>query len=148
MGVSEALRDYTEKKVEEHLGNFGGRRRPVIGDFVFEVEGDHFTVRSSVRAEDGFAAHVDYTGGDIYSLIDRMVDKLSAQWRRHKEKVKEHKPIRTPLGATARAGANVTTWNRNNQIPWLDESASIDAQEILDYERAHRPSRPEGVTIH
>lgn len=136
MGVSEALREYTERKVEDRLGSFGGRRRAVDADITFELEGNQYTVRGNVRGEDGFMAHVEHSGGEMYGLIDLMMDKLSAQWRRHKERVKDHKGhARREILMGGRAGEAAGGMTLDRWESWSDGPREVDARDIVAWER-------------
>jgi ribosomal subunit interface protein len=148
MGVSEALRDYAERKVEDRLGVYGGRRRPVDADITFEWEGNQFTVRGDVRGEDGFTAHVENSGGEMYGLIDLMMDKLSAQWRRHKERVKEHKMPHRITAMQGRAGEAAQGMSLEAWESWADGPKVVDAADIVAYERSKPTARPDGAALH
>ena len=71
--LTPALREYVHeklKRVERHFDHL------ISAEIVLTVEKD----RQKAEA----------TEGDMYAAIDRLMDKLDRQTRRHKEKVRDH----------------------------------------------------------
>lgn len=86
--VTQALRAYVTEKLERLQRRFDN----LIGaHVVLRIEKvDHFaeaTVSVGGRARD---LHADAVDEDMYAAIDKMVDKLDRQVRRHKSKVRDH----------------------------------------------------------
>jgi len=86
--ITQALRAYvTEKldRLERHFANLISAR------FVLRLERvEHHaeaTVSVAGRTND---IHADATAEDMYAAIDKLIDKLDRQVRRHKEKVTDH----------------------------------------------------------
>jgi putative sigma-54 modulation protein len=95
--VTQALRAYvTEKldRLQRHFDNLIGAR------VVLRLERvEHYaeaTVSVGGRTND---IHADATAEDMYAAIDKLVDKLDRQVRRHKEKVKAHNRSDRPAQA-------------------------------------------------
>lgn len=86
--VTQALRAYvTEKfeRLERHFGNLIGAH------VVLRLERIEHTAEATVsvggRTKD---IHADAVAEDMYAAIDKLVDKLDRQVRRHKEIVTDH----------------------------------------------------------
>jgi len=86
--VSEEVKAYAERKVRK-LEKFYDRIQHV--DVVLDHEGDQYTVDVivNVAGTDNFIAHE--RGEDTFAQIDLIVDKLSRQLRRHKERYRNRK---------------------------------------------------------
>ena len=73
-------------------------------------------------AGDGFGIQVEHTSEDMYASIDQLADKLTAQLKKQKEKLKDHKGNRSrPLTLVAES-----------------DNDSVDADDILKYEAARQ----------
>ena len=84
--VSPALRSYVAKKmarVERHFDH--------VTDMhcILTVEKLSHKAEATIHLR-GATIHADSVEGDMYAAIDRLVDKLDRQVRRHKEKLKNH----------------------------------------------------------
>ncbi len=90
--ITQALRAYvTEKleRLERHFGNL------ISAHVVLRLEKlEHMaeaTVGVGGRTND---IHADAVAEDMYAAIDKLIDKLDRQVRRHKDKVTDHRPDR------------------------------------------------------
>lgn len=91
--ITQALRAYVSEKLERlerHFGNLISAR------VVLRLEKlEHMaeaTVAVGGRTND---IHADAVAEDMYAAIDKLIDKLDRQVRRHKGKVTEHRVDRT-----------------------------------------------------
>ena len=126
METSSALQDYAEAKVRDKVQRFV--TKPTDAHFIFSVNRHTHTAHLSIRGGDGFDIDVEESSADMYASVDGLADKVVAQLKRMKEKLKDHKQ---PKGAreltlVANTGADV---------------ASIDAAEILKYEAGRKRAR-------
>ena len=86
--VSEAMKHYAEEKASR-LNRFFDRIHSI--EVVVQKQGVQHRVEMVVTTDhqDTFVGQVD--AGDCYEAIDLVVDKLEAQLRRHKEKLRNRK---------------------------------------------------------
>lgn len=83
MESSEALKDYTRKKIEKLSAHFNALISAVVH---FKVEKINQIVEFVINADgDQFIASESHT--DMYAAIDLAEDKLGKQIRRHKDKM-------------------------------------------------------------
>lgn len=88
MPSSDALRTYAEEKterVQKYLSE------PIEVHWVLSVEKIRHIADASIVAN-GVTIKAEESTGDMYSAIDAVLDKLEKQVRKHKEKIKDHKP--------------------------------------------------------
>ena len=87
MNVTDSLSDYAKGKAEK-LNRFYNGITSI--DVIMDSDGGHNKVEMVVQAarKSTFVAHA--TQDDMYANVDRCVDKLSQQIKKHKEKVRDH----------------------------------------------------------
>ncbi|MDO8426697.1 MAG: ribosome-associated translation inhibitor RaiA, partial [Deltaproteobacteria bacterium] len=88
MESSEALKSYAIEKAER-LGKY--LSEPIEIHWVLYVEKIRHIAESTVFAN-GVTIKAQSDTQDMYSAIDETIEKLEYQVRKHKEKVKDHKP--------------------------------------------------------
>ena len=81
--VTEALKNYVETKVSK-LDNYFERRTTCKA--LLKVRKNRHTFELTIRV-DGLVFRAEETSEDMYKSIDRSVDKLSRQVRKHKTKL-------------------------------------------------------------
>lgn len=84
--VTAALRQHVEEKIEKFPRLFDNLTSLNV---VLSVEKLEHKADGTLSAA-GRVLHAVDTKSDMYASIDGMVDKLVAQLRKHKEKVKDH----------------------------------------------------------
>ena len=89
MDSSDALRDYSEDKIREKVAKFVSK--PIEATTTFSVDRHNHKVTCQLVAGDNFRTQVEAVSEDMYSSVDRMIDKLEVQLKRQKEKLKDHK---------------------------------------------------------
>lgn len=89
MDVSEAVKEYTGKKILEKIDRFV--TKPIDVHITFSVEKKAHKAHCSVRGGDGFNCEVEFVSEDMHASVDKMVDKLYAQLKKHKDILKHHK---------------------------------------------------------
>lgn len=100
LSVTAAMKEYAREKAERldrfHRGIQTARLTLTVehGSDIAEIV--VLTRRST------FVVHVD--GDDMYSVIDKLMDKVERQLRRHKEKVADRRMGRTELKERKRSG--------------------------------------------
>jgi len=120
MDSSPALQSYCEEKLSDRIRKFV--TKPIAAHVTFSVTRHQQTVHLSLDAGDGFGIQVEHTSEDMYASIDQLGDKLTAQLKKQKEKLKDHKGSRSrPLTLVAES-----------------DSDSVDADDILKYEAARQ----------
>jgi putative sigma-54 modulation protein len=85
---TDALRDYAREKVsriKKYLGS------PAEAAVVLSLEKRRHQTEITLTA-DGITINAKEVTEDMYSSIDLAVDKLERQVKKHKEKIKDHKP--------------------------------------------------------
>lgn len=86
---SEKLKSYAEQKIRRTIEKFV--TKPIEAHITFSADRHLQNAHCSVSGGDGFNTQVEVSCGDIYGSVDSMVDKLQAQLKRQKEKIKDHK---------------------------------------------------------
>ena len=120
MDSSPALQSYCEEKLSDRIRKFV--TKPIAAHVTFSVTRHQQTVHLSLDAGDGFGIQVEHTSEDMYASIDQLADKLTAQLKKHKEKLKDHKGNRSrPLTLVAES-----------------DTDSVDADDSLKYEAARQ----------
>jgi putative sigma-54 modulation protein len=120
MDSSPALQSYCEEKLSDRIRKFV--TKPIGAHVTFSVTRHQQTVHLSLDAGDGFGIQVEHTSEDMYASIDQLADKLTAQLKKQKEKLKDHKGNRSrPLTLVAES-----------------DNDSVDADDILKYEAARQ----------
>ena len=120
MATSSALQTYAEGKFQEKIQKFV--TKPTTAHVTFSVNRHEHTAHLSLRAGDGFSLEVEHTSSDMYASVDTMVDKLSTQLKKHKEKLKDHKQLKI-----------------SKELPVATaEVDAVDAADILKFEAGRR----------
>lgn len=86
--VTPAMREHTEGKMERLTRHFDHLHELSI---VLGIEKLLHKAEATILVS-GKALHADAVASDMYSAIDALADKLTAQVRKHKEKVTNHHP--------------------------------------------------------
>lgn len=87
MDSSDALRGYAEQK-SARLTRY--LVEPIEVHWVLSVEKIRHVAEATIAAKD-LSIKAQQSTGEMYSAIDKVIDKLERQVRKHKEKVKSHK---------------------------------------------------------
>jgi len=92
MTLTDAIRQYVESKVDK-LPRFYDNVLSV--DVVLDMEADQpvVEIHVSARQKHVFVAH--HRDEDLYSCVDQCVAKITRQLRRHKDRVRGHRPAPT-----------------------------------------------------
>lgn len=135
MESSKALADLALEKLGAKIDRFTAR--PVHAHVTFSVEGLNQKVHVSLITADGHNVEAEHSGSDMYSEIDIVSEKVEAQLRKHKERIK------------ARKGQSLSqkiSELQSQAFKDLDDAPvgeeAIDAGDILKFEAAH--SRADG----
>lgn len=123
MDSSQALQTYAEQKLTEKIAKFV--TKPIEAHVMFSVMRHTQTAHVSLRAGDGFDLEVEESSADMYASVDGLVDKLVAQMKKHKEKLKDHKQPRLSKVLA-------------EEVDGEEEEAAVDAGEILKYEKGRK----------
>ena len=124
MSTSEALQEYARSKIDTEVSKFA--TKPIEAHVVFEVDKYNHHVICTVFGGDGFSFSVEHVCNDMYGSVDHMIDKLSSQLKKRKDKLKDHK-----LSKKRELFAS---------IPFDGEyaNAEVDASDILKFETSRR----------
>lgn len=128
MASSQALSELVHSKLATKIERFTAQ--PVHAHVTFSVEGLNQRIHVSLITADGHDIEADHSGEDMYSEIDLVLEKVEAQLRKHKERLKAHKGESIRGNLAAIAAANGTT---GESLDSLSDDA-IDAKEILNFE--------------
>jgi putative sigma-54 modulation protein len=130
METSEALQTYAEEKLTEKILKYV--TKPIEAHVSFSVVRHEHVAHCSLRAGDGFSIDVEHSCGDMYGSIDHMVDKLAAQLKKHKEKLKDHKHEKSlrQLALGEEAGEGLGHERAAVEV--------VDAGDIVKYEERRR----------
>ena len=117
MESSDTLRDYTESKLRDRIEKYV--TKPIEVQVTYSVDKHNQQVRCSLTGGDGFNIDVEHTCNDIYASVDNMLDKLTVQLQKQKDKIKDYK-----------------RHNKEGSIKNLDlDQDYIDAEDIVKYEK-------------
>lgn len=132
MASSKALEDYARNKLAEKISRFVNK--PVEAQIDFSVQNNTHHVHCTIKGGDGFNIEGNADSHDMYASVDLMVDKLVAQLKKQKEKLKSHKGNSNVRSLTEYAG------NRKA----AEGPDYVDAEDILKYEATRRKLRGQG----
>lgn len=85
--ISEALREHAVEKVRACLQKFV--HHDTEAHLVFKVEKTRNIAELSFRADGADFAAKD-EGEDLYASVDALIDSITQQLRKHKEKITDH----------------------------------------------------------
>ena len=132
MEVSPTLQKYAEDKISNQIKKFV--TKPIEAHVTFSVDKHRHVVHCALSGGDGFSLQVEHECGDMYGSVDQMLDKLSVQLKRKKEKLKGHKNRK-----------NFRTVGSSSNEKGNDDSAEIDAADIIKFEQARRKASGAGA---
>lgn len=121
MNVSTALQEYAEEKIRSQVKKFV--TKPIEAHVTFSVDRHRHVAHCALVSGDGFSMQVEHTCEDMYGSVDRMLDKLSVQLKRKKEKLKGHKP-----------GRRIRKVKVKDKGEFDIDAAEIDASDIIRWE--------------
>ena len=124
MEVSPTLQKYAEDKISSQIKKFV--TKPIEAHVTFSVDKHRHVLHCALNGGDGFSLQVEHECEDMYGSVDRMLDKLSVQLKRKKEKLKGHKLRK-----------NVRSIDSKSDQGDYD-SGEIDAADIVKFEQARR----------
>lgn len=137
---TDAIRSYAEDKVskiKKYLDN------PVDANVVLSVEKFRHIAEVNLMVNGIAVAATDATE-DMYSSIDNVMDKIERQLRRHKERIKKHKPRNNSssaaLAETVYSSESVDTEEAPTVIKmenYLAKPMSVD-EAIMQLDLLHR----------
>ena len=125
METSEALQDYAEKKIREKIAKFV--TKPIEARITFSVRKREHVAHCSLVGGDGFNLEVQHTCEDMYASVDRLIDKLESQLKKHKEKLKEHKFSKEKLRHLTQ-----------DEVYLRADVEAVDASDVIESENARR----------
>ena len=130
MDSSDALMELVREKIAPKIECFSSR--PVHAHVTFWVEGILQKIHVSIIAEDGYNVEVEHGGTDMYTEVDVVADRVEAQMRKHKEKIKQRK------GAIGLKNGQPNAPHEDlSDVVEADDA--IDAGDILNLEVAKHP---------
>jgi len=89
MNLTAAMREYVEAKVSK-LPKFYDSILSI--ETVLDVEADKALVEIHVTARQKHTFVAKHREQDLYAAVDHCVDKITEQIRRHKDRVRSHRP--------------------------------------------------------
>lgn len=121
METSQALQEYAREKLDSKIQKFV--TKPIEVQVTFSVDKHIQHVLCTLVGGDGFKVNVEHSCDDMYGSVDRVVDKLGAQLKKKKDRLKGHKNRSSLRSMTA---------------PEPEEKNVIDADDVIKYEMAKR----------
>lgn len=121
MSSSDALQEYARSKIDVEIAKFS--TKPIEAHVVFGVDKHEHHVVCTVYGGDGFSFIVEHICNDMYGSVDHMIDKLSSQLKKRKDKLKDHK-----FSKKRELFASIPS----------DSDGEVDADDIMKYENARR----------
>ena len=89
MAMTDAIRQYVESKVEKLPRYYDN---VLSADVVLDVEADQAVVEIHVAARQKHVFVARHRNDDLYACVDQCVAKITRQLRRHKDRVRGHRP--------------------------------------------------------
>ena len=86
---SDRLKSYTEQKVRKMIEKFV--TKPIEAHVTFSTDRHLHNAHCAVSGGDGFNIQAEASCEDVFGSVDNLMDKLSVQLKRQKEKIKDHK---------------------------------------------------------
>ena len=123
MESSAALQSYAEEKIDATVRKFV--TKPIEVQVTFWVNRHQHHTLCTLLGGDGFKISVEYACLDMYGSVDHLIDRLAAQLKRKKDKLKNHK-YRESLKTLSVAPVEV------------EDDYTVDATDIIKYEQARR----------
>jgi putative sigma-54 modulation protein len=124
MSASEALQEYARTKIETEISKFS--TKPIEAHVTFSVDKRVHHVIATVFGGDGFSFAVEHACDDMYGSVDHMIDKLTSQLKKHKDKLKDHKfPKKREYFASVPSDSEYA-------------NAEVDASDIVKFESVRR----------
>ena len=86
---SDRLKSYAEQKVRKMIEKFV--TKPIEAHITFSTDRHLQNAHCAVSGGDGFNIQAEASCEDVFGSVDNLMDKLSVQLKRQKEKIKDHK---------------------------------------------------------
>lgn len=101
MTLTDAMRQYVDSKIAK-LPRYYDSVLSI--EVMLDVEADQpvVEIRAAARQKHTFVAR--HRDEDLYACVDQCVDKITAQLRRHKDRVRGHRPVPAEQTATEEPG--------------------------------------------
>ncbi len=125
MQVSESLKSYTEGKVKSLVKKFV--TKPIEAKITFSVDKHRHEAHLALMGGDGFLVQVDHACSDMYGSVDIVLQKLAAQLKKKKDRLKKHKGNR-----------NIRSMRFADPDSIDYQVAEVDASDIVAFEEARR----------
>ena len=87
MNVTSAIRDYAETKVAKLSRFYDGIASIQV---ILDIEADKSVAEIVVHARRKHTFVATERSDDMYAAIDRCIDKVAEQLRRHKDRIRDH----------------------------------------------------------
>ena len=131
METSTSLQKYAEDKIKNQIEKFV--TKPIEAHVTFSVDNHRHIAHCSLKSGDGFSIEVEHTCEDMYGSVDKLLDKLTAQLKKKKEKLKGH------YTKTQRTQKHIENQYKSTQNEHIDyDNVEIDAEDIIKYEQARK----------
>ena len=127
MESSQALMEYTEPKILTTITKFA--TKPIEALVTFSVEAHQHKAHLHIKGGDGFHGDLDAVCEDMYGSVDILVEKLEKQFKKQKEKIKNHKKV-----------SSLKTLAEMEDVVGQDDCdvIPVDAEDLIKFERAKK----------
>ena len=133
MEPSDSLMTMAIDKIESRIKTFSGHC--INPHLTFSSNRGIQKIHFAMLTNDGFKIEVSHSGPDMYAEIDEVADRIEAQLRKHKERLREHK---NHTGIRAATSGMSDAYLAPSWEDVLFEPKAIDAEDILKYESTRR----------
>ncbi len=123
METSPALQEYAREKLSAKIQKFV--TKPIEVQVTFSIDRHLQHALCTLVGGDGFSVNVEHSCDDMYGSVDRMVDKLGAQLKKKKDRLKSHKNRSSVRGMVVASQEH-------------EEKIVLDAEDVIKYEKAKR----------
>ncbi|MFK7872155.1 MAG: ribosome-associated translation inhibitor RaiA [Oligoflexales bacterium] len=130
METSSALEQYALGKITNKIKRYATKSAEAW--VTFSVDGHEHNVHCRVRGGDGFNCEVKAGCTDMYGSVDLVVDKIEAQLKKQKEKIKSHRS----------SGKEILLETLSVPAPDAEDSdqVPVDAADVLVLEQKRKSS--------
>lgn len=122
MDSSPALRDYAVRKLERVVDKYVNGR--VDASITMSVEKFRHIANFKVQIKN-LTVKVDHSSEDMYSSIDLALDKIERRLRRHKDRLRSHKPSNSEYSRSFKMSV---------VVPGADEASEFEEDFAEDYD--------------
>lgn len=137
MESSDSVKEYVKKKLSNRLTRLV--TKPLSAQFTFCIDKHQHLASCVLSGGDRMNIQADYEDKDLYVAIDKVIDRIIIQVKKHKSKIKDYK-----IDNNLRKKKDTTSvlMNNTSDNPNIESNVEgkdiVDAEYIIKYEKVHR----------